>query len=268
MNIMVNGNEISVFSNRSDNPAVIFLHGNSLSSTSFVKQFDSEMLNKFHLVGIDFPGHGKSYWSRKPEKDYNLFHFRDVVVEVFARLKIDSFVLAGHSIGGHVAMECLPYLKNCKGLAIWGAPPVKLPLDLSPIFLPNPLQHLLFTKNLNENDISALASLFVKQEYSEPISEIIRQCDPEFRGHFPGSLAQLMISDEYQLLVNSRLPVAILHGDGDQLINRDYYNTIEIPGLWRNSVLTIENAGHTPQLESPEIFNELLFQFVSETFKI
>lgn len=266
MKIVVNGNEISVFSNRRDNPAIIFLHGNSLSSASFVKQFDSEKLNKFHLVGIDFTGHGKSHWSEKPEKDYNLFHFRDVVVEVIANLKIESFILAGHSLGGHVAMECLPYLNNCKGLVIWGAPPVKLPLDLSPVFLPNPLQHLLFTKTLSESDISALASLFVTQKFAEPVSEIIRQCDPEFRGHFPGSLAKLMISDEYQLLVNSRLPVAMLHGDGDQLINRNYYNTLEIPGLWRNSVITTENASHTLQLESPEIFNELLFQFISETF--
>lgn len=266
MNSVVNGNGISVFSNRRDNPALIFLHGNTLSLASFVKQFDDEKLNKFHLVGIDFPGHGQSQWSENPEKDYNLFHFRDVVVEVIVNLKIESFILAGHSLGGHVAMECLPYLNNCKGLVIWGAPPVKLPLDLSSVFLPNPQQHLLFTKTLSESDISVLASLVANQKFGESVSEIIRQCDPEFRGHFPGSLANRMISDEYQLLVNSQLPVAILHGGGDQLINRNYYNSLEIPCLWRNSVITLENASHTPQLESPEAFNELLFQFISETF--
>lgn len=265
MKIKVNGNEVSVITNRRTRPAIILLHGNSLSSASFIKQYDSDKFNDIQMVGIDFPGHGQSQWSENPESHYNLFHFRDVVLKIIDELKIGSFILAGHSIGGHVAMECTPYLKNCRGLVLWGAPPVKLPLDVASIFLPTPLQHLLFTKTLSPSDVSALASLLINQNYILPVSEMIGQCDPEFRGHFPGSLANSMVSDEYQLVINSRLPVAILHGDHDRLINFDYYNSLDIPSLWRNEVIKIKNASHSPHMESPEVFNDLLYQFYSET---
>lgn len=97
---------------------IVFLHGKSLSFDTFKYQFDDPAIQQYNLLAIDFPGHGKSTWSDNKEKDYNLLGFRDVVVELIQELKIEDFIFAGHSLGGHVAIECLPFLPNCTGIMI------------------------------------------------------------------------------------------------------------------------------------------------------
>lgn len=260
--------EISCISNDQHGPSVVFLHGNSLSSMSFTEQFKDKSIQDFRLVGIDFPGHGYSQRAKNPAENYNLIYLSDAVLHVINHLHLDNFILAGHSLGGHVAMECLPYLKNCEGLIIWSAPPIKLPLNIPEIFLPHPSQGLLFQKDLSQRDLIQLAGLLADKKYQNDIIEMILQSDPEFREFLPVSLANQMVSDEYNLLTKSGLPVAILQGEHDQFINYDYYEKLEIPKLWRHEAIVIKNATHTPQLESPEEFNQILLQFISEVLKI
>jgi len=83
---------------------IVFLHGNSLSSETFKLQFEDDALNNYKLLAVDFPGHGKSGWSDNKERDYNLFGFRDAIVDIIKHLNIKDFIFAGHSFGGHVAI--------------------------------------------------------------------------------------------------------------------------------------------------------------------
>ena len=260
--------EISCISNEIQGPAIVFLHGNSLSSDSFKKQFEDPGLQDFRLIAIDLPGHGLSQTAINPQDDYNLFYFRDAVLHVIRHLKVENFLLAGHSLGGHIAMECLPFLDNCKGIMIWAAPPIRLPLNMAEIFLPNPSLSLLFKKDLDETDIMQLASILADENYLEEITAMIEQSDPRFREVLPLSLGNNMVSDEYRLLADSGIPVAILHGENDQLVNFDYYGQLTIPTLWKKRAIIVKNSTHTPQLESFNEFNERVLQFCSGVFKM
>ena len=247
-----------------DKPAIVLLHGNSLSSLSFKEQFSDENLKDFGLIAIDFPGHGNSGRVKNPEHNYNLFYFRDAILYVLKYLGIENFILAGHSLGGHVAMECLPFVEKCNGLVIWSAPPVKLPLNFQEIFLSNPLQGLLFKKDLSESETDQLAGILADEKHFTMLKEMIRATDPAFREALPASLARQMVSDESKLLTESGLPVAIFHGEYDSLINYDYYQNLAIPDLWNQKATLIRNASHSPHIEAPREFNRFLVQFISD----
>ena len=60
------------------------------------------------------------------------------------------------------------------------------------------------------------------------------------------------------------MPLAVLQGEGEQLINLDYLRQLKIPTLWRGAVQIIPGAGHAPQQETPEAFAALLDQFIAD----
>jgi pimeloyl-ACP methyl ester carboxylesterase len=62
-----------------------------------------------------------------------------------------------------------------------------------------------------------------------------------------------------------KVPLAVLHGDEEQLVNGRYFGSVAMPTLWREAVQTIPAAGHTPQWETPQIFDALVEAFVNET---
>lgn len=247
-----------------EGPAIVFLHGNSLSMETFENQFSDPELGKLNLIAVDFPGHGATKPASDPERQYTLFYFRDLVVDLLEQIEIGRFIFAGHSLGGHVAMECLPFAPNCMGLALWGAPPVRLPLDVTAIFKPHPASSLLFKSDLNANEIRDLSGLVAARENAAEIARQIRASDPLFRQFFTQSLAKGILSDEYLLLKESGLPVSIFHGVGDELVNEEYYRKLDLPELWRGQPVLIDESSHIPHLENPAVFNALLFNFYRE----
>jgi pimeloyl-ACP methyl ester carboxylesterase len=59
-------------------------------------------------------------------------------------------------------------------------------------------------------------------------------------------------------------PLAILHGEGEQLVNLGYLQQLSIPGLWRGGVRLIPGAGHAAHQEAPATFTGLLDQFLAD----
>ena len=60
-----------------------------------------------------------------------------------------------------------------------------------------------------------------------------------------------------------KCPLAIFHGEQDQLLQAGYFEKLNIPTLWKGKVHLI-NSGHCPQIENPEEFNRLLAEFMED----
>ncbi len=266
--VLVQNIEISYKTNNRTPPTIMFLHGNSLSSETFRYQYQAGTLDELNLLAIDFPGHGDSQWSKNPEKEYSLFGLRDIILELIKKLKIGKFLFAGHSLGGHVAIECLPYLKNCNGIMLWGTPPVKLPLDISEVFLPNPEISLFYKSNLSDDERASLVKQLVQDKHHDLINNIIKKSDPQFRASLSQSLTEGKVSDEKKILQNSNINLALLHGSNDPIIKADYLHKLSELRLWKNNVQVIPNAGHSAQLDNYKAFNSLLLNFTNVCFTL
>ena len=243
-----------------DETVVVFLHGNSANSLIWQNQFKSELLQNFCMAALDLPGHGAS-----PRlEEYSLTQLVNILVD--SCQNSPKIVLVGHSLGGHLAIEALPKLPNCIGLLIFGTPPVKSPLNLQEAFLPDERISLLFKGQLNAMErvsfVSGICS-DTSPAHSRLVESLLKT-DPKFREGMGVSAANGEFSNEFVILKTTKLPIAVIHGANDALVNAEYIEKLEIPYLWKQKVHYIEASTHSPHIENPSRFNQLLFQFLED----
>lgn len=71
-------------------------------------------------------------------------------------------------------------------------------------------------------------------------------------------------ADEIRVVAELTRPVAVPHGEGEQLISLDYVEGLAMPTLWRGAVRILPGVGHAPHLEAPKAFAELLTRFIAD----
>jgi pimeloyl-ACP methyl ester carboxylesterase len=261
-----NGMNIAYRENGGTGPAVLLIHGNSSSSAAFAKQIEAPALKHLRLVAIDMPGHGQSARPSDPASGYALKTSAATLLAFMDALDLKSSVLVGWSLGGHYSLEIEPDLEAAKGILIFGTPPVGLPPAMDKAFLPNPVVNVGFSPNLTDADMQAYAGAFFKPGFATPQQFIddIAASDGMARQAVAVSIGSGQYRDEVEVVAAMKRPLAVLHGEDEQLVNGAYFADLAMPTLWRGAVQVIKHAGHAPQWEQPETFNTLLAEFVSD----
>lgn len=256
-NLYFDHHRISYLDQNEDLPrAIIFIHGNSLGHRSFERQFASPDLKGYRLLAINLPGHGDS----TTDTSYNLPKFSHLLSEFISALNLFDFILVGHSLGGHVALESLEYL-NPAGVMIIGTPPVTKPL-LPGMFHPHPAMDLLYKNELTDEEIMTLLEAFGSTDIEQ-----FKKTDPAFRRLFAEGLSQSLFKDEITLLRNFKGQKAIILGSADPLVNKDYLDeNIEVKDLWNERVIVLE-GGHSVHHQNPEDFMTTMLDFAAHSFR-
>jgi pimeloyl-ACP methyl ester carboxylesterase len=74
-----------------------------------------------------------------------------------------------------------------------------------------------------------------------------------------GAVAQAGgLADEVEIVRNLKIPLAILQGGEEQIVDLGYLQRLAAPTLWRGAVQVVDGAGHSTQWEQAGVFNELL----------
>lgn len=238
---------------------IVFIHGNSLSSKTFTEQFNG--IKNIRLLAIDLPGHGMSEKALSADKTYSILGYIDVLKQVLYELQITDFILAGHSLGGHIALEASEELSGLKGLVLFGSPPLGMPPEMDKAFLPNPAIPFLFQEQLSENEINLLCEALTDIENKEKIKNEMQIADGNTRSFLAASFAKGQFKNEIELIKYLRVPVAIIQGENDSLISKQYLNELTIPTLWKKEIQIIKNARHCPQMEQANEFNKMISDF-------
>jgi pimeloyl-ACP methyl ester carboxylesterase len=250
-----------------DGPAILFIHGNSSSRHTFQPQLESELSRSHRLVALDLPGFGDSQPVADPDVVLGIQGYGQIVVKVVDALMLHQAVLVGWSLGGHVALEAVGDLPECRGVLIYGAPPLAFPPDMARAFLPNPAMGAAFNPQLSEEEMQGFVDAFFIPGYEAGDSRFmddIRRADGRARAAIAAGIRPGGYRDEVAVVANLRVPLAILHGAQEQLINGAYFESVVMPTLWRGAVQVIADAGHAPHWETPQVFNQLLADFVAD----
>ncbi len=97
-------------------PALVLLHG-FLESKAIWDDFTEKLQHEFTIITIDLPGHGES---EVLAESHTMKLMAEGVKEVFLAEKIDSALIAGHSMGGYVAVQFASQNENLlKGLVLF-----------------------------------------------------------------------------------------------------------------------------------------------------
>lgn len=268
--IDIMGLKIHYLDNKKDLPVILFLQGNSQSSSIFKNQFQDKLLNEnFRLIAIDLPGHGKSEKARDPEDTYSIPGYGEILKDFCNNLKLKDIIIVGFSLGGHIAIEAVGDL-NAKGIVTFGTPFFSNIAELGDALLvkAEDLSYA-FNENCNEEDIefstrAQFSPDYDKNKIPDFIKDDFRNTDGKARSSFGASLANGTYLDEKKIVEDLKIPLAIIHGRNEKLIKLSYLQSIEAPTLWRGEICIIENAGHGAHLENPGDFNKALFDFAKD----
>jgi pimeloyl-ACP methyl ester carboxylesterase len=264
--IDLDGQRIAFRQSAGQGQPVIFVHGNSCSSGTWSNILDGPFGQRFRCLALDLPGHGNSARATDP-KDYSLPGYAKVLNDFAQATDANNAVIVGWSLGGHIALEAAPHLQTANGFVIFGTPPIATADQMSVAFQPNPAMAFTFAPSITPDEARSYAEAFTAPRSSLDLGEIIedvQKTDGAARAGLGASLAEGRYADEVAVVNALNKPLAILHGEAEQLISLDYLRTLRIPTLWRDEIQLIPGAGHAPHLETPEVFTALLQDFLAD----
>lgn len=264
--IEVNQRAVAYQTSNGTGRPIVFIHGNSSSKATWQEQLGGEVGSQHQCIAIDLPGHGDSEPAADPA-DYSLPGYAAVVAAVMDAERATDAVVVGWSLGGHIALEAVPALREVAGVAIFGTPPLGKPPAMERAFLPNPAMETTFSVEVDEPAARRYAESFVAPDATvdlDPIVHDILRTDGAARGGLAASVSEGRFADELEIAASMTVPLAIIHGTAEQLVSGEYLAAVSLPTLWRNAVQTIDGAGHAPHLETPDAFDQLLLDFVTD----
>lgn len=223
--IDIEGVSTAVSHREGNGPALVCVHGNSLSRKEFLPLWMDPILKFFPLVTYDLPGHGESDRPVVPEKTYTMAGYAAHLKGLIDVLELDRVVLLGHSLGGHIALEAAGTVMGpeLEGLFLMGTPPIAALEDFSRAFRPLPKGASLFKGPLSEEELAVIAETFTGDETRRgPVIQSIRSTDATARSNLIRSLSAGEFHNEQLFLSRTNLPWTLAFGDEDKLLNLDY----------------------------------------------
>ncbi|MHA6494887.1 alpha/beta fold hydrolase [Pseudomonas borbori] len=247
-------------------PCVLLLHGNSSAAVAFAAQFEA-LGARYRLIALDLPGHGQS--APLTPSQYSFAGYADALVEFIEQAQLRDYLVFGHSLGGHAALEALPRLNGIRGLALIGAPPFNAS-NAGQLFHPNPADGLVFQAELDDAEVMRLARAFVNparldQHQLHHVENLIRGTDPQVRSALGASLGSGAFADEVALLAVSPVPVLLVQGREDAFIDADACARPATFAPGSLQTVLFDGCGHCPHVEDPARFNDLMDSFITHT---
>jgi len=244
---------------------ILFIHGNSSCKEVFRNQMNGIIGKTFHCIAMDLPGHGQSENAKNPEQTYTMSGYADVALQVMAALDLDSFVIVGWSLGGHIGIEMLTHTSKINGLLISGTPPVsKDPAVMTQAFLPSEHMGLtgqeVFTPE--EAESYAHATCGGNARYEDFLGDAVRRTDGRARRVMMEAAIKGQGADQRQVVETDPRPLAIVNGAQEPMVNNDYVQAVSYKNLWEDKIHLIPNVGHAPFWEAPDAFDALLTRFL------
>ncbi|MND38609.1 Tropinesterase [compost metagenome] len=243
---------------------LLMLHCNSGCKEMFV--FQSEALTGTRrLVSLDLPGHGASSDATDPRRTYCFGGYADAIAEVLSKLGIDKVAILGHSLGGHIALDLAARLSNVSGVMIFGTPPIPPGLEGAQLgFLPNPEMAYTGNANLTEEQIEGVVAMALEPgaEHDLFFTSAVRRTDGRARQYMIEAVLAGTQIDQREFVMTSNIPLAIVNGSDDPVINLDYIDSLKYRNLWTDRPLRLANAGHGPHWQQHHIFTEVLQSFL------
>lgn len=252
---------------------VIMIHGLGSYLRAWERNMD-EISKSARVIAIDLPGYGKS--SKQPHSGAMTF-YAEIIQEFVSELHLKNVILAGHSMGGQIAMtSALQYPDMVKGL-----------------ILVDPAGFERFTKGQKQwfRDVmtvdgvrlttaDAIQNNLVTNFYKTPkeadfmiTDRLAMRFADDFIPYCYAVVQSVNGMVDYPVinyLKDIKAPTLIFFGENDNLIPNRYLNpgftkTIAEYGasqIKNSKLIMVPKTGHFMMFEKPEVFNEATIQFL------
>jgi len=252
---------------------IIFIHGLGSYLPAWKKNLP-ELSKNYRCIAIDLPGYGKS--SKKPHSGMMDF-YADVLIKFMDKLKLKSAIIAGHSMGGQIAMvAALKYTNRIDKLIL-----------VSPAgfetYSPGEKQWFrdaMTTASVKNTSARQIRINLVNNFYNMPADAEFMVTDrlamrnakdfDNYCYNVARSVHGMVDQPVYDLLDKIKQPTLIVFGEKDNLIPNPYLTggkTVDIAMIGKEKIpdsklVMIPDAGHFVMFEKSEIFNQSVVDFL------
>ena len=246
---------------------LILLHGTGGHIEAYARNMKG-LSEKFRVICIDMVGHG---YTDKPNREYGIDYYSEHLLGVIQALDLSEVFLSGESLGGWVAAwfaaEHPEYVKamvlNTPGnvqnklevMAKLKESTVKAVIEANYENVKTRLEWLMYDKSqVTEELIQSRYNIYTRPEYKEAVYNIVCLQDIEIREKY---------SWDPSWCGKINVPTLLAWTDHDPTSTVEEGKPLQdmIPG---SEFTVIKDAGHWPQWEKPEEFNEVLTNFLLE----
>ncbi len=247
-------------------PEILFIHGFSQSSLSWIRQVKSDLAREFRMVTFDLRGHGNSDKPLVAEAYRESRRWADDIDAIIKQVRLRKPVLVGWSYGGRVMNDYLTHYGDggIAGLNYVAAMSTMKPGVLGPGYR--------FLQAMSSEDLATnieatqklLVSCFKIQPSPEDMATMLAynmMVPPKVRGFLGGRPANY---DD--VLSRVKVPVLVTQGREDQIV---------MPAMSEHTLSVVkhakgvfyDNVGHSSPYEAPDRFNEDLAVFMHSVLR-
>lgn len=274
--VVIHGHEVG-YRRSGTGEAVLLIHGLAGSSMTW-RAVHAKLSMTHDVIAPDLLGHGES---AKPMGDYSLGAFASGLRDFLAAIDVPSATVVGHSFGGGVAMQLAyqhPELVDRLVLVGSGGLGREVSWLLRLVSLPGAehLMPLIFPRLVADagNDVGRLlGKLGVRApRLSEMWRSYASLAGTENRKAFVRTIRGVIepggqtVNALDRLYLAAHLPTLIVWGERDDIIPVAHAHAAHdtIPG---SELRILEGIGHFPHAEAPELFTDLLTDFLARTHR-
>jgi pimeloyl-ACP methyl ester carboxylesterase len=242
---------------------LLLIHGNSSCRAVFRNQMTSQLAENYRLIAFDLPGHGESSDAPDPVRTYTRPGLADAAVELLDKLAVPECAVFGWSLGGHIGIDLLHMHQGIRGLMITGTPPTTRS-GLAQGFVGSPHTGWASREHLSEDDIES----FLGAVFGTSAEPFLRQAMVRADGRFRKRLFEAARAgegvDQRLTVESSPIPIAVVNGAADRLVNLDYIDSVAFANLWEGRCHRLAGLGHAPFWEGASEFNPFLMRFLQD----
>jgi len=254
---------------------IIFIHGLGSYLPAWQKNID-ELSKTFRCIAIDLPGYGKS--SKLPHSGL-MTYYAEIIIQLLDAYELSSVYLAGHSMGGQIAITAaLYYPDRIKGL-ILAAP---AGFETFTAGQKQWFRNVMTVNGVRNTPINDIQNNLAYNFYEMPDDAAfmvhdriaIRSAD-DFEAYcyaIVQSVNGMVNEPVFKFLPKVKQPTLVIFGENDNLIPNRFLNpgftkriaqkgTDQLPDA---SLLLLPRTGHFLMFENPEPFNQAVFNFISQ----
>jgi pimeloyl-ACP methyl ester carboxylesterase len=103
--------------------------------------------------------------------------------------------------------------------------------------------------------------MMVNHDRKDELIKYFKSTDPKMRSAFGAEVANGNILDDVEILSGIDIPILMINGEQDKLVNQEYLKKLQGEFAFQNEI--IPNSGHYPPIENPQKLNEMLNEFVA-----
>lgn len=254
-----NGIPVHILDTKKGSETILLLHG-YLETIYIFNELVEKLEKKYRIIAIDLPGHGLS----GSDKEVNSMEFcAQIAADILKKNGVESAYVAGHSMGGYVAQNCVKLFPELfEGIILLNSTPfADSPEKKSDrereiaLILSAKLGHL---ASLSIPKMYAPANLRKFDEKIEETVEISETHDPK---GIVASIKGMMQRPETKDILSKQQKAMFIFGTEDKFISQETMEQLigEFPNV---KAVVVPGTGHNSFIEDTEKVVEAIEEFV------